>query len=572
MSPALRIFFFSEGARPWLVLFSLTLASLFELIGIGALLPLFAASGSAEEGQSLLGRAAITVLDVLGITAGTVPLILLVVGALSAKYLVTFLALNYVGFAQAEVAFRIRTKLLELLFSASWGYLVRRKVGEFTNDLNNNAWRAGDAYIQAANLFSYLIQVFFYLCAAFLLSVELTVLGVIVGFAFYFLFGMLVARSRQAGRRQTLDTALMSTLVSDTLNNIKPIRAMARQDQILSTIHVRNTRIRNAARRLAVLTNAVQTGSDIFLVAVLGGGMFVVTIWLAIPFTDVAVMAVIGFRALMMLRQMQRAAQSVAALESAYFSVQDRIQLLASLQEQRSGTANPTLEVGCRFEHVTFQYDSTSLIRDVSLAIPANEITVLIGPSGSGKTSLVDLLMALYTPNSGTIYVDDTPLDQIDLRLWRRMIGYVPQETTLLHGTIRQNITLDDPSISDEAIQEALRLAGADRFVADLEDGLQTIAGEMGARLSGGQRQRVALARALVLRPRLLILDEVTSALDPDTEAGICANIAALKGTLTIIAVTHREAWTSIAGRIYRVEHGRVEQLAGQGSLSRAAH
>ena len=138
------------------------------------------------------------------------------------------------------------------------------------------------------------------------------------------------------------------------------------------------------------------------------------------------------------------------------------------------------------------------------------------------------------------------------------MIGYVPQETTLLHGTLRQNITLDDPTISDADIKEALRLAGADRFVDRLPKGLETIAGEMGTRFSGGERQRIALARALVLKPKLLLLDEVTSALDPETELEICANIAELRGTLTILAVTHREAWTSIAGSIYRVENGSV--------------
>jgi ATP-binding cassette, subfamily C, bacterial len=570
MRSALRIFFGSEGARPWTVLFSLTLASLFEMIGLGALLPLFAASGNGQ--QPFLGRAAIAAIDSLGITIGTAQLVSLMVVGLLAKYLMTFFALNIAGFAEAEVSTRIRTRLLELLFSANWRYMVGRKVGELANDINNNAARAGHAYMQSARLLTYVVQAFFYLCAAFLISLPLTVLGIVVGSVFYFLFGKFVATTSTVGQQQTTNMSGMSTLVSDTLNNIKPIRAMERQDQILAAIHVQNIRIRAASRRLSVLGNAVYTGSDAFLVVVLATSLFVATVWWQIPFADLAVMAIVAIRAIETLKQTQNFLQRVAEIDSAYWRVQDRIKALRAMQEPRSGTAAPRLEVGCRFEHVTFQYDSSPLVRDVSLTIPANEITVLIGPSGAGKTTLVDLLLALYTPNSGTIYIDDTPLDQIDLRLWRRMIGYVPQETTLLHGTIRQNITLDDPSISDEAIQEALRLAGADRFVADLEDGLQTIAGEMGARLSGGQRQRVALARALVLRPRLLILDEVTSALDPDTEAGICANIAALKGALTIIAVTHREAWTSIAGRIYRIESGRVEQLAGQSGLNRVAH
>ncbi len=583
MRGAFKIFFRSEGARPWAVLFSLTLASAFEMVGLGALVPLFALTGGGVEGgeDPWLGRLAIGALDSLGVAIEPIPLICLAILALSSKYVMTFFALNYVAFAEAEVSTRIRARLLEHLFAARWNYLVGRKVGEFANELNNNAMRAGKVYMESARLFSYTIQSVFYLCAAFLISLELTVLGIVVGVAFYILFGRLVAKSREVGQQQTVHMATMSTLVSDTLNNMKPIRAMERQDQILSAIQAQNGKIRAAARRLAVLANAVRTGADSFLVAVLGAGLLIATVWWQIQFASVAVLAIIALRGVDTVRQAQHFLMSVAADESAYWSALQSVQSLASMREQRPGNASPTLEGSCRFEHVSFKYGTSPVIQDVTLTIPSNEITVLIGPSGAGKTSIVDLLLGLHTPDSGTIWLDDTPLDQVDLRQWRRMIGYVPQETTLLHGTIRQNITLGDPSVSDEAVRRALTMAGAETFVEKLEDGLETIAGELGARFSGGERQRIALARALVFQPKLLILDEVTSALDPKTEAEICANIDALKGALTIVAVTHREAWTSIAGRIYKVAGGRAEKVAawkpdgetpGRGPSEQALH
>jgi ATP-binding cassette subfamily C protein len=138
------------------------------------------------------------------------------------------------------------------------------------------------------------------------------------------------------------------------------------------------------------------------------------------------------------------------------------------------------------------------------------------------------------------------------------MIGYVPQELSLLHGSIRDNITLGDADISDEAIHATLRLAGAEAFVASLPEGIDSDVGEMGTKLSGGQRQRIALARALVLKPKLLILDEVTSALDPETEEQICREVAALGGDYTVVAITHRPAWTAIADRLYRLDEGQV--------------
>ena len=135
----------------------------------------------------------------------------------------------------------------------------------------------------------------------------------------------------------------------------------------------------------------------------------------------------------------------------------------------------------------------------------------------------------------------------------------MPQELNLLDASVRENITLGDPTITDEAIWAALKQVNADGFVASLPAGLDTDVGETGGKLSGGQRQRISLARALAAGPKVLILDEVTSALDPETEAAIVENIRRLgNGRYTIIAITHRAAWTTIADRLYDVSGGSV--------------
>ena len=172
------------------------------------------------------------------------------------------------------------------------------------------------------------------------------------------------------------------------------------------------------------------------------------------------------------------------------------------------------------------------------------------------------MLTGLNRPASGRVLVDGVPLSEISNRKWRSLIGYVPQELNLLHGTIFENISLGDPRVTEADAWEALRLAGADSFARDLPHGLSTDVGEMGAKLSGGQRQRISLARALAVKPQLLVFDEVTSALDPETEAEIVARIAKLKGKYTIIAITHRPAWTTIATKAYKVKAGVVTPMA----------
>lgn len=227
-----------------------------------------------------------------------------------------------------------------------------------------------------------------------------------------------------------------------------------------------------------------------------------------------------------------------------------------------SGKLAVDIDGDCRFIGVSFAHGDKEVLKAVDLEIPAKGITVLKGPSGAGKTTIIDLLIGLHRPSSGTIMFGNTPLSEVDLLQFRRRIGYVPQELNLLHSTIRQNITLGDTEITDDAVLKALELAGASSFIKGLPAGLDTNVGEMGGKLSGGQRQRISLARALVKNPAILILDEVTSALDPATEAEIIRNIADLSRRYTIIVITHHETWASIADRLYEVRDGQAVEVA----------
>lgn len=559
MRSAFKIFFQSEGSKPWLVLSALVLASVLEIIGIGALLPLFSSTLDGE--QPWLARIALGALAAVGLDSGSRELIIFLLALFVAKYVLTYVAMNISSFAEIDVSARLRTKLLKLSFGADWRFLVQRKAGQLTNEIINNAARAAEAYRQSARLFSYGIQAIFYLCAAVLVSVGLTIVGIVVGLGFYLSFSILVKRSRRLGRSHTQNTSALSTRLADTLSNIKPIIAMERKTHTVDRILEHNRRIRAIGRRMSILANAVYTVSDALLVGTLIIGLYIANVVFEIPFSELAIMGVISIRAIETLKQSQRCLQAVAGAEATYWSAQEMVSTLESMQEERSGQVAPQFNRTCTFTAVSLQHENERIVENVSFTIPANEITVLIGPSGAGKTTLIDLFLGLHRPTAGQITVDNISLSEIDLGRWRRMIGYVPQETVLLNNTLRENITLGDPDISDGSIDEAVRMAGAEHFVKSLPDGLETNAGEMGTRFSGGERQRIAIARALVTRPKVLLLDEVTSALDPRTESEICANIENLRGTLTILAVTHREAWTSIANNIFRVEAGAVQPV-----------
>jgi len=203
------------------------------------------------------------------------------------------------------------------------------------------------------------------------------------------------------------------------------------------------------------------------------------------------------------------------------------------------------------------------ILRGVSLAIARGETVSVVGPSGSGKTSLSDLVIGLIEPDEGTITLDGVPLTEVDNRAWREQIGYVPQEMFLLNDSVRTNVTLGEEGLGDAEVERALRRAGAWEFVSKLSEGIDTPVGERGALLSGGQRQRIAIARALVHEPSLLVLDEATTALDPETERSVWQAVVDLRGQVTVLAVSHQAALAEIADRIYRIEDGKAWLISG---------
>lgn len=214
-----------------------------------------------------------------------------------------------------------------------------------------------------------------------------------------------------------------------------------------------------------------------------------------------------------------------------------------------------TLELQCA--GLTYPGRDRPVFRDFDLSITAGSIVAICGPSGVGKSSLADMLGGLITPDSGRILLDDQPLEGAARIRWRRRVAYVEQIPYLFDATIARNLSWGQPSVDDERMRRALTRASA-QFVFDLPLGLQTRVGEAGRKFSGGERQRLALARALLRDPELLILDEVTAALDGRNEGAIMQTIAELRGSCTILILGHRTALLELADQIVDLgAHGR---------------
>jgi ATP-binding cassette, subfamily C, bacterial len=219
---------------------------------------------------------------------------------------------------------------------------------------------------------------------------------------------------------------------------------------------------------------------------------------------------------------------------------------------------------------IRFRYDKKrgpNVLNGLDLEIAAGSVVALVGTSGAGKSTVADLIMGLQVPDAGSLTVDGQLLTGPRLAAWRRSVAYISQENFLFNQSIRANLLWSAPDASDADLRRVLALTGADCVVATMLDGLDTMVGERGARLSGGERQRLILARALLRNPALLILDEATNALDQESERAVWAVIDRLRGSTTVIVISHRLS-TLRSGDHIAVFGGRIVQFGKWDALT----
>ncbi len=541
---------------------SLMLIGVLDGLTISGLLPalsLVADSGGAAP--SRIESAIQAVFGFFGIPINLGAIVLLLAALTLAKAIFAFRVNRYIGYMVAEIASDLRSRLIEALLRARWSYFTVNPVGRFAAAITSEANWSSQIYRTSLNIVAALIQAT--ICTAMLLAFDWRV-G-LIGIAMAGIIGLasrgLIRRSRHYAREQVLAMRSIVADLNDVAAGFKPLKAMHRHAALMNELRHETKSMRRALRELVLLEQLAANLPELLVTAMIVAIAAIALLLFGMKLPMMAVAILFIYTLSRYVAKMQQALRESAQAEAAYESFAHLVRETEAAAEQFKGRAEPSLRHACRFEAVDFSYGRAPVLRQAEFSIPAGQITTLVGESGSGKTTIADLLLGLFVPDRGRISLDGVPLSYIDIGKWRAMIGYVPQETLLFNDTILANISLGDPRLSEADVVEALEMADAMGFVAELPNGLFSRVGDRGTLLSGGQRQRIALARALVTRPWLLILDEATSALDPDAEAEICATVARQRGRLTVLAITHQPAWVTLADHVYRLEDGCVRRL-----------
>lgn len=465
------------------------------------------------------------------------------------------------------VAVRIETDLRERLFRHLQGLPVSFHQSWETGQLLARA--TGD--LNAIRMFLSFGIVFVGILGVLGIGVlvALALLDPLLGLVVLVLAPLLVAAARRFDAAVAPDvqdsrelTGAVASTVEEAASGVRVVKAFGREDHQVDRLRVqaealRMTNLRVVGRR-ALWVPLVAAIPNVMVAATLAvggvqvlrgrldvGGLVAAYTYLgllAFPLRNVGWVLTMG----------QQAEASAARV----FEVLDTE---AEVRDRPGARALDTVTGRLEFDHVTVRYDDGPAVLDeISLTVQPGECVAIVGASGSGKSTLAALLSRFLDPTSGVITLDGHPLPSVTLHSLRSQVGVVLDEAILFAGTVRDNVAFGRPDAADEEVAAAAEVAGATGFVAALPDGWHTVVGENGLALSGGQRQRLALARALLCQPRILVLDDPLSAVDPRTEAVIEATLAvAVRGRTTLL-IAHRASTVSMADRVVVLDRGRV--------------
>jgi len=364
--------------------------------------------------------------------------------------------------------------------------------------------------------------------------------------------------------------ASLTTVLQENLTGIRVVRAFARQDFEAEKFGRANVRFRDQNQRLMRFLGFYYGASDIVCLFQVGLILFVGAHWvLADTMTIGTLFAFITYEGMIIwpIRHMGRVLTDSG---KAVVALKRMAEILSEPEEsnlEQALTAPLTGEI--RLDRVSFHHpDNPPVLSNLSLTIAAGETVALVGAPGAGKSTLIQLLLRLYDPQQGTLWVDQFDLSQLSRKSVRAQIGVVLQESFLFAGSIADNLRIGQSQASLADMTEAVKTANLLGTINALPNGFESLVGERGVTLSGDQRQRLAIARALLKDPAILILDDALSAVDTDTESLILENLRRVRFNRTTLIVAHRLSTVMQADRIVVLDGGEVTQTGNHATLS----
>ena len=536
------------------------LSGILEGLGVNTLIPLFSLiTNDATTGDDTISRAIRGAFSYFNVDFSLKYLLILIATLFVAKAIVLFIVMYLQITITTEYERRTRIDLFRKTLNAQWGYLLQQKIGYLEKILITEVRYSARLFRQASSLIIMLSGLMVYVAVAFNISFPITVITLAFGTVILLALRPFVVRTKRLAGQTVNANKQSAHFINENILGIKAIKAAAignkvadigdKYFQLLKKLYVDIFLIKS------VPVNLFQPISIIFILVVFAFAYQTPGFHLA---SFLAVMYLVH-RIFSYTQQLQSSIQTITEAVPYLESMLEYKKSVIGNKEESGGRDSFSFKNELRFHDVSFSYDAIHVVLSgVDFSLRRGGMVGLIGSSGSGKTTIVDLLLRLFNPVNGTIFLDGKDIKKINIDSWREKIGYVSQDMFLLNDTVANNIKFYDSFVTDADVRNAACTAFIDETVGRLPNGFNTIIGERGVILSAGQRQRIIIARVLARKPEILILDEATSALDNESEAHIQKAIENLKGKISVLVIAHRLGTVMNCDSIFVLEEGRI--------------
>lgn len=438
-----------------------------------------------------------------------------------------------------------------------------RSVGSFANNIKDfdsiRSFYASSALVAFID-FPFVI---IFLLVIFYVAGNLVVIpvAIISGIIFY---SLIVRRPMQKSIESTYESsARRNGLLIESLSNLENIKAFNASSSIQWGWEERTGDIAQKSLRSRILSSSLSTVSVFFTqlstVAIVVTGVYMIRAG-ELTMGGLIATVILSSRTIAPMSQVASLLSNYEQMKTSLSALNDLMAKDVERPEQKSFLRRPVFKGALEFKNVTFNYpdETTPALINVNLKVAPKERIGIVGQVGSGKSTLSKLILGLYEPTEGAVFVDGIDIQQMDPADLRHNISYVPQDVTLFSGTVRENIVFKAPHSDDEAILEAVNIGNVNVFTDKHPMGLDLFVGERGANLSGGQRQAVAVARAMLTDGPIVLVDEPTNSMDFTTEAKVIQNLRKATEGKTIIVITHKPSILAIVDRLIVMEGGQI--------------
>ncbi len=549
------------------------LLALTEWIGLFMLVPMLAVVGLSDT-SGPAGRmvsSATGALAALGIRITLPAMLLLFVALVAVRAVVQRLETGATSALENHFVLSLRMRCYTAMMRARWSFIAGERGSDFAHVLTLETTRVGSAAYQVLRLLVHVVLTGVYLLLAVRLSIPMTLLAGATGIVLLVSLRRRNTEALAAGDHVSTAGAELHAVVQEHIDGLKTARCYGAEDRNAVAFATHAHDLAAASNRVEVNQATASALLSVGSAALLGAFVYVAVALVALPTTAVLLLLLIFSRIIPRIADAQNSLQQFLVALPAYNRVIGLIETSEAAGDVHTpaALASHAASPAIRVSDVSLRYPGATqpALRGVSFDVPSHQFVAIVGASGAGKSTIADLLLGILTPDSGAVEIDGQVLGPAIHRSWRERIGFVPQDTFLLHDTVRANLRWAVPDASETDLRDALAAAAALEFVERLPQGLDTKIGDRGVLLSGGERQRLALARALLRKPGVLILDEATSALDSENEQRIQDAIARVHGTISIVMITHRLSAIRDADRIVVLDGGQVVQSGSWSEL-----